>query len=161
KPLVEGRAPSRRDQEIDITLNQFAMEWLCLCGDEMKHDSRILQRKPLDYGRNKASSEKVVASNSHFSSGGIGEKFDVLDSLTEVIEHSRSAIEKDPTVLGQLDALRVAVEQSHANSAFQFGDRPGNGGLGRIEERGRLAHVAGLHHGHQDMEVVQLHPESD
>ena len=81
--------------------------------------------------------------------------------LAQVIEHGRSAIEQGATVLGRLDALRVAVEQTHANGPFQFRDRSGNGGLGRIEERGRLAHAAGLHDGHQDMEVVQLHPASD
>src|SRR5262245_53713492 len=102
----------------------------------------------MDYGRNKVRTQKVAASDSHFSNGWIGEKLDVLPGLTEFIERSRSAIEQDPPVLGQLDALRVAVEQSHTNSPFQFRDRPRNGGLGRVEERGRLAHVAGLHHGH-------------
>jgi hypothetical protein len=102
----------------------------------------------LDYGRYKASSEKVATSDSHFSSSRVGEKLDILYGLTEVIKRSRSAIEQDPTVLGHFDALRVAVEQSHANSSFQFRDRPGNGGLGCIKECGRLAHVAGLHHGH-------------
>jgi hypothetical protein len=33
--------------------------------------------------------------------------------------------------------------------------------LGRVEEHGRLAHTAGLRDSHQDMKVVQLHPESD
>jgi hypothetical protein len=149
KPLVDGGAPSRCDQEIDVTLTQFAMQRLRISGDEVKHDSRILLRKPLDHGRNKASSENVTASNSHFSSSGIGERLDALYGLTEFIEHSSSAIEQNTTVLGHLDeALGVAVEQSHANSPFQLRDRPGNSGLGGVEEHGGLAHVAGLHHGH-------------
>jgi hypothetical protein len=115
----------------------------------------------MDNGRNKVRTQNIAASDSHFSSGGIGQKLDVLHSLAKVIEHSRSAIEQDPTIFSHLDALGTAVEQAHANSPFKFRDRPGNGGLSRIEERGRLAHVAGLHYGHEDMKVVQLHPDTD
>src|SRR5262249_61792844 len=112
-------------------------------------------------GGNKAPTEQVGATESHFSGSRIDEELDILYSLTEIIEHGRSAIEQDPTILSQQDALGVAVEQSHANSPFQFRDRPRNGGLGCIEQHGGLAHVAGLHHGHQDMKIVQLHTESD
>src|SRR5262249_21097344 len=137
------------------------MQRLHIAGDDMKRDMRILPGDPMDDGRNKARTLNVAASDSYFSSGGIGEKLDVLYGLAEFIEHSRAAIEQDPTILGQLDALGVAVEQSNANCSFQFGDGPGNGGLSRIEKSSRLAHVAGLHHGHQDMKVVQLQPKSD
>jgi hypothetical protein len=33
--------------------------------------------------------------------------------------------------------------------------------LGSVQERCRLLHTAGLHNGHQDVEVLQLHPASD
>ena len=72
-----------------------------------------------------------------------------------------SALEQRAAVLGRLDTLRIAVEKAHADRVFQVRDRSGNGGLSGVQERGRLAHAAGLHHGHQHVEVVQLHPTSD
>jgi len=44
---------------------------------------------------------------------------------------------------------------------FQFRNRSGDGGLGGVQERRRLFHTAGLHNGHQDVDVLQLHPASD
>src|SRR3979490_1419504 len=57
--------------------------------------------------------------------------------------------------------LRAAVEKSHANGTFQFRDRPGNGGLAGVQKRRCLVHAAGLHDGHQDVQIMQLHPTSD
>jgi hypothetical protein len=34
-------------------------------------------------------------------------------------------------------------------------------GLPRVQKRGRFAHAAGLHHGHEDVQILQLHPASD
>ena len=72
-----------------------------------------------------------------------------------------AALEQRATVLGRLDALGVAVEQPHAERLLQICDRSRNGGLGGVQELRRLSHAAGLHHRHQDVQVLQLHPASD
>src|SRR5262245_65163660 len=96
---------------------------------EMEHDARIAPGEPVDDAGNETRREKGAASNPHFSSRRVGEKLDVLHALVQVVEYGRSTIEQRSTVLGWLDALRVAVEQLHAKSMFQFCNRPGNRGL--------------------------------
>ena len=86
---------------------------------------------------------------------------DVLDSLLDLVEGSYAPFEQRVAVLRRFDALRVAVEETHADRLFQLGDRSGNGGLGCVEERGRLAHAASLHNGRQNVEVMQLDPTSN
>jgi len=70
-----------------------------ICSDKVKDDARILSGKPIDDGGNKARGQKVGATDSHFSGSGIGEKLDVLYSLTEIIECCRSSIEQNSAAL--------------------------------------------------------------
>jgi hypothetical protein len=44
---------------------------------------------------------------------------------------------------------------------LQFRDRPRNVELGGVEVLRRLAHGAGLHDGHEDVQVLQLQPPPD
>jgi hypothetical protein len=127
----------------------------------MKHDARIGSREPIDDRGNKGRGQKGVASDPHFPSRWVGKKLDVLHALAQIIEYSDSAIEQRATVLGRLDPLAVAIEQAHAESVLQLRDRSRNGGLDGIQAFRRLSHAAGLHHGHKDMQVLQLHPAPD
>ena len=127
----------------------------------MKHDARITPEEPIDHRRNKARGQKRVASDPHFSRLRVGEKLDVLHAQLQLVEGYDAVLEQGATILRRLDALRAAVEEPHTDRLFQVRDRSGNGGLCRVQDRGRLAHAAGLHDAHQDVEVVQLHPASD
>jgi len=71
-----------------------------------------------------------------------------------------TAREQGAAVFCRLHALPVAVQQAHAERVLQVRDRSGNGGLGAVEALRSLAHAAGLHHGHEDVQVLQLHPAS-
>jgi hypothetical protein len=55
----------------------------------------------------------------------------------------------------------VAVEQAHAERMLQVRDRSRYSRLTGVEVLRRLAHAAGLHHGHEDVQVLQLHPAAD
>src|SRR5712672_1619142 len=81
--------------------------------------------------------------------------------MAQFIEYGHAAIEQGPTVIGCFDPLAVALKQPYAKRMFQFRDRPRNGGLSDAEALRRLPHAAGLHHGHEDVQVLQLHPSSD
>src|ERR1041384_6403363 len=121
----------------------------------MEHDARIASREPIDEIRNKARGQKGAAADPNLPGRRIGQKFDILRRLAQVVEHSRAASEQGATVLGWLDTLGVAVEQSHANGALQTCYRSGNGGLYRVEVRRSLVHAAGLHNRHEYVEVMQ------
>src|SRR5262245_12997971 len=103
----------------------------------------------------------MAASNPHFPSGRIGGKLDLLHALAQVVEYSHSTIQQCTTVLRRLDALAVAIEQAHAEGMLQFPDRSRNSRLSNIKALGRLPHAAGLHDGHEDVQVLQLQPASD
>jgi hypothetical protein len=81
--------------------------------------------------------------------------------LAQVIEYSRSTIEQGETVLGRLDPLGGAIDQTHANGVLQFRDCSGDDGLPRVQKRRRLVHAASLRNSHQDVKIVQPHPASD
>ena len=103
----------------------------------------------------------MAASDPHFPSSRVGEKLDVLHALAQLIEDGGPAIEQRATVLGRLDPLAVAVEQAHAERMLQFRDRSAKWWAGWCSGVRRLPHAAGLHDGHQDVQVLQLHPASD
>jgi hypothetical protein len=107
---------------------------------EMKHDARIAAGDRIDDGRNKARGQAWMTSDPQFPSCRVGEKFDFLHALAQVIEHRDSAFEHRPTVLGRLDAAGSAVKQVHAKCPLEFRDRSGNGRLiATIHDRDDLA----------------------
>jgi hypothetical protein len=127
----------------------------------MKHDSRITPREWLDDGRDEGRGVGGAASDPNFPGCGVCEKLDVLHRLVQVVEYGRSAIEQRTTTCRRLDAAGVAIEQTYAHCAFQLRNRSGNGGLGHIENGGRLVHAAGPRDSHQDMEIAQFHVACD
>src|SRR5262245_11276611 len=127
----------------------------------MKHNARITPGKSVDDGRNKASCLEWIAPNTHFPGRRVGEKLDVFHRLAQLIEHRGTAIEQGATVPGWLDALRVAVEQTHAKRVFQIRNRFRNVGLRGVQVTCRLSHAAGLHDSPEDVQVLQLDPASD
>jgi hypothetical protein len=109
----------------------------------------------------KLAANKGVQADPHLSGSGVGEKLDIPHRLAQVIEHSRSAIEQGTAVLGRLDPPVSTIDQTHADSVLQVGDRSGDGGLPGVQQRRRLVHAACLHNSHQNVKVVQPHPASD
>src|SRR5262249_26234569 len=92
-------AESPCDQEIDLTLAQLMVQSVRFRDrDDMKYDSRIMLREPLDDCGNEGRGVNGAASDSHFSDRWVGEKLDVLHRLVQVVEYGRSAIEQRTTV---------------------------------------------------------------
>lgn len=127
----------------------------------MKHDAWVTPGEPIDHRGNEACGERRDAPDPHFSSGGIGEKLDVLHALSQVVKNRHSAIEQRPTIFGRLDPLAVAIQQSHAERMLKVCNRSRNVWLRAVEELRCLAHAAGFQNGHQDVQVLQFHPASD
>src|SRR5215467_681958 len=79
----------------------------------------------------------------------------------QFVENYRPAIQKHAPVLRRLDALAAAIEETHPERMLQFRDRSGDGGLSAVEAFRRLSHAAGLHDGHENVQLVQLKAASD
>ena len=92
---------------------------------------------------------------------GSDEEFDVLDALPQLIEGGMAATEHGAPILGELDAARIALQQTHAEGVLQFADRARDDGMGDGELARRLRHAPALRHREQDMQVAQLDPAPD
>ena len=85
----------------------------------------------------------------------IGEEFDFLDGLLQIIKSHCAALEQRAAVDRGLYPLRTTVEQRHAESMFQGSDDLRYRGLRDAELVRGLGHAAGLHHGEEHMQVAQ------
>jgi hypothetical protein len=137
------------------------MQRLYIAGDEMKCDPRMAPREPIYEGGNEACRQKLGAANPHFPSGRIGQKFDALHALTEIIEDGGPATQQGAAALGRFNSLPVAIEQPDAERILKITDCSRNVRLSGIQDSRRLAHAAGLRHRHEYVQILQLQSASD
>src|SRR5262245_19329165 len=91
-------------------------------GHKTKNDARTAPREPIDNGRYETGGTGQCVPDPYLAGCRIGEKFDVLHSLTQFIEYGDSAIQQRPAILSRLDTLALAIEQAHAERALQLCD---------------------------------------
>src|SRR6266550_6510400 len=77
-------------------------------------DAGVLPTEPAEHCRDQPGNEVLVAGDPHFADGGIGQEFDALHALAQLIEHSRATAEQGATVLSRLNSLATAIKQAHA-----------------------------------------------
>ena len=97
----------------------------------------------------------------HFARGGIGKKLDVLDALPQLVKGGMAAAEHGAAKLGQLHAVRISLQKTHAECVLQFADRARDDRVRDSELIGRLRHAPGLRHRKQNVQVAQLDPPPD
>jgi hypothetical protein len=117
----------------------------------MRRNARIPATKPLYYRRNQARDDGFITSNRNLAKRRVTKKFNILHSLTQIIENGCCAMEQRTTIGRRFDAMKAAIKQTHAKNMFQIGDGPRNCGLRRIEPLRSLAHATRLNHRHQDV----------
>src|SRR5215510_14779549 len=127
----------------------------------MKNDAWIATRQSVDNGCYEGSGQSRNRSNSDLACRGIVKEFDVLYAATQLIEYGYATIEQCTAVFRRLNPSPRAIEQSNTESRLQLCNRSRNGRLGGVEKLSCFAHAAGLHDGHEDVEVLQLHTASD
>ena len=91
----------------------------------------------------------------------IGKRCQVLNALSQFVEHCDASLDERAAIRCRLDALPAAIEQAHAEGVFKMGDRRGNGGLRHIEGDRRLPHAAGLNDGEENIQVSQPETAAD
>ena len=87
--------------------------------------------------------------------------FKLLEPLPQIVEHGGAAVEQCTPVFCQLDTPAAAVQETLSDRMLQIGDRTRNRGLAGVEKLRPFSHAAGLCHGHQRLQVVQLDPAFD
>src|SRR5882757_3218574 len=91
------------DQEVDLTLAQFLIDNFGLRNHEMNNDAGKASRDSIDDGGHEGWGQKGIASDAHLAGCGVGQKLDVFDTKSQVIEYGQAAVEQCATVLGWLD----------------------------------------------------------
>ena len=121
--LIRKRAQPACNQEIDVTFAQFPMQGFRLSGHDMKHDAWKAAGKPVDNRRHEGRGQNVVASDPHVASLGVGEEFNVLHALPQLVEDGDASLEQRSAIGRRLGAMAVAFKQAHAEHMFKVGDR--------------------------------------
>ena len=124
------------------------------------HDARILFGKSRDHLR-KEGGQQLRISNDKLTRGGIGQEFDVPDSLPQLVECHPAAREQRAGIHRRLDAARAAIEKPRAQSMLQIGDHLRHGWLGNPELYRRLGQAARLHDREEHAQVPQAQASAD
>ena len=122
------------------------LSWLVLRG---------LPPEPLGNGRNKSRRHRLRTAKPQVANGRVGEALDVPDALAHLIEDRDPAFEQRLSVHGGPDAPRAAIEESHAERMFQFGNRLRHNRVRDRELFSCFRDAARLRHSHQHMKVSQ------
>jgi hypothetical protein len=108
----------------DLAFLQRSIEQLRMEGQQMKDNAGMPAGKILEQRGAKAHADVDRA----IPRRRVGEVFNMLHPLSELIERDQAAIEKGTTVNRRLDALRTAIEETNAKREFHLGDRLRDGG---------------------------------
>jgi hypothetical protein len=82
----------------------------------------------VDNGGNEARADGDRAPDPDVARPRIGEEFELLHRLIQRIERAEAAIEKRASIDRRFDALRTAIEKTHAHGMLEIGDRFRNNG---------------------------------
>src|SRR5581483_1945503 len=150
---IAGHADDRYVYASFVQLGQLE-RW---SGDMLDVDDRprVELAEALEDGRQDAGSNGFRAAHPHLARRRVGEPFDLPQSLLELIERRPAAAQKRLAVGGELDALRLTVEEPHSQRVLERGDYFRNGRLGDAEIRCRLRHASRFHDRHEDAQVAQ------
>ena len=95
------------------------------------------------------------------TSGRVGQEFDIFDALPQLVEGGMAAIEHGAPVFGELDAVRIALQQTHPEGMLQICHRFCHHRIRDGKLFRRLGHASTLHDCEKDMQIAQLEPTSD
>ena len=135
---------------------KFAVQCLHVSGHEMKHDARIAPGEPIDDGGNEARGQKGVASDPHFPSRGSARNSMFFTAWRRSSNTAAPPSSKArPYSVGSTPwRLRSSRRTPSACSSSAI-DLEMCGWV-VFRSRGRLPHAAGLHDGHQDVQVCSF-----
>src|SRR5258708_29358882 len=87
---------------------------------------------------------------------GVGQKFELLDSLPQLIEHSRSTTDERTAIRRGLHAVAGAIKKAQPKGVLHVRNSPGHRRLGDCERALGFLHTAVLHHTPKDVRVPLL-----
>src|SRR3954451_17685926 len=89
---------------------------------DIKGNSRMELRDPIDGSRDESRRQKWCAPDPHFPRRGVGKRLYAFKSLTEPVKDGHAPFEQRATVGSRLDPSPVPIEQANSDGVLQFGD---------------------------------------
>ena len=157
-PIFIESADFSQDQQIEVALFEIAYKRLGASGRDVKHHARVATVEPVHDRRNETRSEWMGTADPHLANPGIGQEFDVLHTLPQLIERGIAAAEHGAPICRKLDTTRISLQQTNAEGVLEFADRARDDGMGYGQLACRLGHAAELCDGDKDMQIAQLDP---
>ncbi len=154
----QGKHPA--NYQIDGAIFESAARIRFRPRQNVEDDARKPAREPLDDCRHKTDSRGKAACYSDFARRRIGEEFDVLHGLPQLIEDGNSAIKQRASIDGEFDAAWRPIEEAHVQGVLQIGNRFCYDGVGNGKLPCGLGHVSTLHDCEKNMQVAQFEPPS-
>jgi hypothetical protein len=150
------RVRQPRDRKFDCALFQKPIERHGIANHHAEIHSRVLAREVSDRLRNDRAGDDLRCANPQLPGGRIGEKSDILDALTQLVEHRDAALYKRPAIGGGLDPLPAPVEKTHPERMLEIGDGFRNRRLRDTQTANGLSHAAGIDDREENIEVAQF-----
>jgi hypothetical protein len=127
----------------------------------VEDDARVPAGEPVDHRQHRPGGDRLGAPDPQLARRRIGEEFDVLHALAQLVENRDAAPDDGLAVLRRRDAPGAAFEQAHAERMLEIGNRARDCRLRGAESLRRLGHAARLDHRHEHAHVVQLQATFD
>src|SRR5262245_515312 len=120
----------------------------------MKSHFWVLLGELIDNGRDNSGGNWLRCSYPNVSHCRVGNEIDVFNTAAYFIEHRGAALNERQSVRSRFDTSPAPVKQAHSECVLQIRDRLRYCGLRHMQPNRSASHSAGLHNGHQDIEVA-------
>lgn len=109
--------------QLNVSRRQLIEDRRTRVRHHIKRKARMLLRQFVNNDRDKIVRYCLSATNSKNAGSRVGDKFDVLDALSQFIERRKAAFDKRATILCRLNSRRASVEKGHPEGMLQIGNR--------------------------------------
>ena len=89
----------------------------------MERQTRILSRETIDHRGHKPRSHCLRTANAQLAGVRFGQEVELLDALTQLIEHGDAALQQCMAIDGGLNAVRTAIDQAQPHGVLDVGNR--------------------------------------
>src|SRR5438132_549522 len=107
----------------------------------MKHHSRITPVQPIDNCGDEACEQWRSTADPHLPHAWIGEEFNVLDTLPQLVKGGMAAVDYGAAELGEFGTMRVTLQETHTKRMLQVADRSRYNRVRDCEFACRLGHA--------------------
>src|SRR5215212_3752689 len=117
------------DCKINLASEQVLVSGRGICRMHLKAEAGIPVKQTGDHAADKTLGYRDRCTDRQITSGGIGNRPDILDALLNLVEDRSSTLHECLAVGCRLDTIGAPVEKPDTKRLLEFSNRSRNGGL--------------------------------